>query len=110
MSVGPAGGPVSFERARGGVEPGQQRRRRGRRGRRRAAAAGALAAALRRYTSLNHLAQAARAVLTNHHQIHQMLADLNRVDFRVVREQAAWACSCGSASTAQRLEADFKVG
>lgn len=74
-----------------------------------AAAAAALAAALRRYTSLNHLAQAARAVLTNHHQIHQMLADLNRVDFRVVREQAAWACSCGSAATAHRLEADFKA-
>ncbi|XP_075970951.1 regulatory transcription factor Rfx isoform X2 [Anticarsia gemmatalis] len=74
-----------------------------------AAAAAALAAALRRYTSLNHLAQAARAVLTNHHQIHQMLADLNRVDFRVVREQAAWACSCGSAATAHKLEADFKA-
>ncbi|XP_049703153.1 transcription factor RFX3 isoform X2 [Helicoverpa armigera] len=74
-----------------------------------AQAAQALAAALRRYTSLNHLAQAARAVLTNHHQIHQMLADLNRVDFRVVREQAAWACSCGSAATAHKLEADFKA-
>ncbi|XP_049866348.1 DNA-binding protein RFX2-like isoform X2 [Pectinophora gossypiella] len=74
-----------------------------------ASAAAALAAALRRYTSLNHLAQAARAVLTNHHQIQQMLADLNRVDFRVVREQAAWACSCTSAATAHRLEADFKA-
>lgn len=37
-----------------------------------ASAAAALAAALRRYTSLNHLAQAARAVLTNQHQIHQV--------------------------------------
>ncbi|GBP70475.1 Transcription factor RFX3 [Eumeta japonica] len=72
-------------------------------------AATALAAALRRYTSLNHLAQAARAVLHNQHQIQQMLADLNRVDFRVVREQAAWACSCPSAATANRLEADFKA-
>ena len=36
---------------------------------------------LRRYTSLNHLAQAARAVLQNPTQISQMLADLNRVDF-----------------------------
>ena len=34
---------------------------------------------LRRYTSLNHLAQAARAVLHNPPQITQMLADLNRV-------------------------------
>ncbi|XP_063379412.1 transcription factor RFX3 [Cydia fagiglandana] len=74
-----------------------------------ASAAAALAAALRRYTSLNHLAQAARAVLANQHQIQQMLSDLNRVDFRVVREQAAWACSCGSAATAHRLEADFKA-
>lgn len=38
-----------------------------------------------------------------------MIADLNRVDFRVVREQAAWACSCGSAATAHKLETDFKV-
>ncbi|XP_028177304.1 transcription factor RFX3-like, partial [Ostrinia furnacalis] len=78
-------------------------------GRAHAAAAAALAAALRRYTSLNHLAQAARAVLTNHNQIQQMLADLNRVDFRVVREQAAWACSRASAAAAHRLEQDFKV-
>ncbi|XP_052738345.1 transcription factor RFX3 [Bicyclus anynana] len=71
-------------------------------------AAAALAAALRRYTSLNHLAQAARAVLNNQHQIQQMLSDLNRVDFRVVREQAAWACACGGNSAAHKLEADFK--
>ena len=42
---------------------------------------------LRRYTSLNHLAQAARAVLHNSTQITQMLADLNRVDFHNVQEQ-----------------------
>ena len=40
---------------------------------------------LRRYTSLNHLAQAARAVLQNSTQISQMLADLNRVDFANVQ-------------------------
>lgn len=40
---------------------------------------------LRRYTSLNHLAQAARAVLQNSSQISQMLNDLNRVDFRNVQ-------------------------
>ncbi|XP_045493029.1 MHC class II regulatory factor RFX1 [Colias croceus] len=74
-----------------------------------ASAAGALAGALRRYTSLNHLAQAARAVLTNQHQIQQMVSDLSRVDFRVVREQAAWACACGNAPTAHKLEADFKA-
>lgn len=47
----------------------------------------ALGQTLRRYTSLNHLAQAARAVLQNSHQISQMLTDLNRVDFHNVQEQ-----------------------
>lgn len=50
-------------------------------------AAGAFAQTLRRYTSLNHLAQAARAVLQNSAQINQMLTDLNRVDFHNVQEQ-----------------------
>ena len=40
---------------------------------------------LRRYTSLNHLAQAARAVLLNATQVSQMLADLNKVDFHNVQ-------------------------
>ncbi|KAL7976124.1 hypothetical protein Chor_008372, partial [Crotalus horridus] len=53
----------------------------------------AFAQTLRRYTSLNHLAQAARAVLQNTSQINQMLSDLNRVDFANV----------------QKLEQDFKV-
>ncbi|KAL0202851.1 hypothetical protein M9458_000869, partial [Cirrhinus mrigala] len=47
--------------------------------------AGAFAQTLRRYTSLNHLAQAARAVLQNTAQITQMLSDLNRVDFTNVQ-------------------------
>ncbi|XP_021694117.1 DNA-binding protein RFX2 isoform X4 [Aedes aegypti] len=63
---------------------------------------------LRRYTSLNHLAQAARAVLQNSTQIAQMLNDLNRVDFRNVQEQASWICQCDTA-TVQRLENDFKA-
>ncbi|XP_055613562.1 transcription factor RFX3 [Uranotaenia lowii] len=63
---------------------------------------------LRRYTSLNHLAQAARAVLQNSTQIAQMLNDLNRVDFRNVQEQASWICQCDTA-TVQRLEQDFKA-
>lgn len=50
---------------------------------------GSLAQTLRRYTSLNHLAQAARAVLQNQNQITQMLADLNRVDFRNIEEQVS---------------------
>ena len=48
-------------------------------------AVGAFAQILRRYTSLNHLAQAARAVLQNGAQINQMLADINKVDFSNVQ-------------------------
>lgn len=55
------------------------------------AAAGAFAQTLRRYTSLNHLAQAARAVLQNTAQINQMLSDLNRVDFANVQVSVGWA-------------------
>ncbi|XP_071657675.1 transcription factor RFX3-like [Patagioenas fasciata] len=56
------------------------------------AAVSAFAQTLRRYTSLNHLAQAARAVLQNTSQINQMLSDLNRVDFVNVQEQKSWIC------------------
>ncbi|XP_020511376.1 MHC class II regulatory factor RFX1 isoform X2 [Labrus bergylta] len=63
---------------------------------------------LRRYTSLNHLAQAARAVLQNSAQINQMLSDLNRVDFTNVQEQASWVCQCED-SVVQRIELDFKT-
>ncbi|KAH7935497.1 hypothetical protein HPB52_008975 [Rhipicephalus sanguineus] len=52
-------------------------------------AVSAFAQTLRRYTSLNHLAQAARAVLQNSSQINQMLSDLNRVDFHNVQAQMA---------------------
>ncbi|MGH0161457.1 UNVERIFIED_CONTAM: hypothetical protein FKN15_063731 [Acipenser sinensis] len=51
-------------------------------------AASAFAQTLRRYTSLNHLAQAARAVLQNTAQINQMLSDLNRVDFANVQSHS----------------------
>ncbi|XP_064172536.1 MHC class II regulatory factor RFX1-like isoform X3 [Anguilla rostrata] len=70
--------------------------------------AGAFAQTLRRYTSLNHLAQAARAVLQNTAQINQMLSDLNRVDFANVQEQASWVCRCED-RVVQRLEQDFKL-
>ncbi|XP_043087677.1 transcription factor RFX3 isoform X3 [Puntigrus tetrazona] len=68
----------------------------------------AFAQTLRRYTSLNHLAQAARAVLQNTSQINQMLSDLNRVDFANVQEQASWVCQCEE-GVVQRLELDFKA-
>lgn len=54
---------------------------------RQVSAVNAFSQTLRRYTSLNHLAQAARAVLHNSGQISQMLSDLNRVDFHNVQEQ-----------------------
>ncbi|XP_051965224.1 DNA-binding protein RFX2-like isoform X2 [Xyrauchen texanus] len=73
-----------------------------------AAVVSAFAQTLRRYTSLNHLAQAARAVLQNTSQINQMLSDLNRVDFANVQEQASWVCQCDE-SVVQHLEQDFKV-
>ena len=47
---------------------------------------------LRRYTGLNHLAQAARAVLQNSSQVSQMLNDLNKVDFTNVQEQVIANC------------------
>ncbi|XP_037679948.1 DNA-binding protein RFX2 isoform X3 [Choloepus didactylus] len=68
----------------------------------------AFAQTLRRYTSLNHLAQAARAVLQNSSQISQMLSDLNRVDFANVQEQASWVCQCEE-NMVQQLEQDFKL-
>uniref|UniRef100_A0A3B4XLA7 Regulatory factor X1 n=1 Tax=Seriola lalandi dorsalis TaxID=1841481 RepID=A0A3B4XLA7_SERLL len=69
---------------------------------------GSFSQTLRRYTSLNHLAQAARAVLQNSAQINQMLSDLNRVDFTNVQEQASWVCQCED-RVVQRLEQDFKM-
>ncbi|XP_040041726.2 MHC class II regulatory factor RFX1 isoform X1 [Gasterosteus aculeatus] len=69
---------------------------------------GSFSQTLRRYTSLNHLAQAARAVLQNTAQINQMLSDLNRVDFTNVQEQASWVCQCED-RVVQQLEQDFKT-
>jgi regulatory factor X 1/2/3 len=83
---------------------------------------------LRRYTTLNHLAQAAKALLQNTQQINQMLTDLNRVDFRTVqvctkfflieiffifislvsfKQQASWICQCDD-ETINNFEKEFK--
>ncbi|CAF1624029.1 unnamed protein product, partial [Adineta ricciae] len=67
----------------------------------------AFAMTLRRYTSINHLAQAARAVLLNATQVNQMLADLNKVDFHNVQEQAWWVCECDD-NLISRIEREFK--
>jgi regulatory factor X 1/2/3 len=69
-------------------------------------AVNAFAQTLRRYTSLNHIAQAARPVLQNSSEADQMLVDLNQVDFRNVRERASWVCQCDDSML--QLEEDFK--
>ncbi|XP_035211003.1 transcription factor RFX3-like [Stegodyphus dumicola] len=63
----------------------------------------AFAQTLRRYTSLNHLAQAARAVLQSSTQIKQMTSDLNKIDFRNIQEQASWVCQCEDDAIRQLL-------
>jgi regulatory factor X 1/2/3 len=70
-------------------------------------AVSALAHKLWRYSSLNHLAQAARPVLQNSSVTYQMLVDLNQVDFCYIRNQASWICQCDD-SRVKQLEVDFK--
>uniref|UniRef100_A0A7I4Y578 RFX-type winged-helix domain-containing protein n=1 Tax=Haemonchus contortus TaxID=6289 RepID=A0A7I4Y578_HAECO len=53
-----------------------------------------MAQGLRRYTSLNHLAQAARAVLQKPDQVMAMYNDYIRVDMQQVQEQAGWVSGC----------------
>ncbi|VDL84825.1 unnamed protein product [Nippostrongylus brasiliensis] len=55
-----------------------------------------MAQGLRRYTSLNHLAQAARAVLQKPDQVIAMYNDYVRVDMQQVQEQAGWVSGCDS--------------
>nr|CRZ24738.1 BMA-DAF-19 [Brugia malayi] len=66
-----------------------------------------LAQTLRRYTSLNHLASAARGVLQKPDQIHQMLHDFNRVDIASVQDQAGWVCDCDPVLVSN-LQSDFR--
>ncbi|EJD75673.1 transcription factor RFX3 [Loa loa] len=66
-----------------------------------------LAQTLRRYTSLNHLASAARGVLQKPDQIHQMLQDFNRVDIASVQDQAGWVCDCDPVLVSN-LQSDFR--
>lgn len=67
----------------------------------------ALCMLLRRYTTLNHLSQAAINLLQNPQQIQQMLSDLSRVDFNNIQEQAGWICECDN-QLVRRFEAEFK--
>ncbi|OUC49730.1 RFX DNA-binding domain protein [Trichinella nativa] len=63
---------------------------------------------LRRYTGLNHMAQAARGVLQNSSQMNQMFADFSRVEFPNVLEQAGWVCFC-DANFVQQIATEFKT-
>uniref|UniRef100_A0A0M3IUN5 RFX-type winged-helix domain-containing protein n=1 Tax=Ascaris lumbricoides TaxID=6252 RepID=A0A0M3IUN5_ASCLU len=66
-----------------------------------------LAQTLRRYTSLNHLATAARGVLQKPDQIQQMYQDFNRVDISNVQDQAGWVCDCDPVLVSN-LQSDFR--
>lgn len=66
-----------------------------------------LSQTLRRYTCLNHLAQAARAVLVDPVRVTQMFNDLNKVDIANVHEQATWVCQCDS-EMVLTLEREYK--
>jgi regulatory factor X 1/2/3 len=67
----------------------------------------ALAQMLRRYTSLSHLSQAARAILQKSSQTDHILDVLIRVDFRSVQEQVSWLCQYDD-TMVQQLEAHYK--
>jgi regulatory factor X 1/2/3 len=66
-----------------------------------------LAQTLWRYSSLSHLAQAVRQVLQNSSLKHQMLVDLNQVDFCKIQAQASWVCQCDD-SMVEQVEVVFK--
>ncbi|CAJ0960125.1 unnamed protein product, partial [Mesorhabditis belari] len=66
-----------------------------------------LSQTLRRYTSLNHVATAARGVLQKADQIKQMHSDFNRVEMTCVQEQAGWVCACDPA-TVQHFQNSFR--
>jgi len=62
---------------------------------------------LHKQASLNHLTQAARAVLQNTTQVSQMIIDWNRLDFEFIKDQASWICQCGD-EFVQSAQEDFK--
>lgn len=64
---------------------------------------------LRRYTSVNHLGQAAQDVFKDSIKTQLMLQDLTRIDLKAVTVQAQAVCNC-SADTVERLEREFKQG
>lgn len=70
---------------------------------------GQLAHVLRRYTSLNHLAGAARPVLASREQTDQMLADIMCLDFAEIGAQSRLVCHCPADWATARVD-EFKLG
>jgi len=71
------------------------------------AAVSAFSHTLKRYTSLNHLSNAARTSLQNYVQVQQMISDLSKVDFKNLQEQANWVCDC-EVNIVNQIESTFK--
>eukprot|EP00049_Salpingoeca_infusionum_P006150 m.101913 g.101913 ORF g.101913 m.101913 type:complete len:317 (+) comp13212_c0_seq2:320-1270(+) len=63
---------------------------------------------LRRFTTLNHLAQTARNVLTKDDNIRLMAEDYKKVDVESVREQLLWASENCSEASIMRFEEEFR--
>eukprot|EP00041_Stephanoeca_diplocostata_P015092 m.285939 g.285939 ORF g.285939 m.285939 type:complete len:384 (-) comp19919_c0_seq1:117-1268(-) len=68
----------------------------------------AFAQKIRRYTGLNHLVQAARAVLANPLHIQQMQEDYSKVDFAAAEEQLIQTCEGCPRDVISRHEAKFR--
>ncbi|CAG9761237.1 unnamed protein product [Ceutorhynchus assimilis] len=68
----------------------------------------AFSSGLQAHTKLNHVMQASKAVLQNRIRTGQMLADLNNVDFKRIRKQAAWFFGCHD-EIISRFENEFKL-
>uniref|UniRef100_A0A7E4VC43 RFX-type winged-helix domain-containing protein n=1 Tax=Panagrellus redivivus TaxID=6233 RepID=A0A7E4VC43_PANRE len=49
---------------------------------------------LKRYTSIHHLSDAARSVMTKTKEIDQMYKDFSKIDIPSLEEQAGWATEC----------------
>lgn len=62
---------------------------------------------LRRFTGLNHLAKAARGVISNPANVLQMAADYDKVDFAAIKDQALWMNNC-DLTIITTIEAEFR--
>ncbi|KAI8372832.1 RFX DNA-binding domain-containing protein [Radiomyces spectabilis] len=63
-------------------------------------------AKFRRHLSLNHMAQAAAAILHRPAEITLMAEDWEKIDFGGVVDQALWICDCKNAEIEQILQRD----